>query len=340
MRTALIVMMVMFGCNDASTPEEEGAASTATVPGGTGGGGGTAGELSDCDLFAYEQVRPLHEFTMEEFGGLPTLRWIPDNPSAVLIAFHGSGGEIGKLMQLHYYMIWNALTEANIAIVGIESVDRQSKTWDTWTRDPSENTDFQNISAWRDHLIAETGLSETTPIVSWGFSNGGSYTGVFAEMGLAEGWPMLSVDIHSSHLEGDVGDLPVFLTAPENDDILSSTRGSYEAHSGAGHVAEFHETAEHPFDRREMLFHPSYDEVFAGEVADELVALGMIEQDGTRITDANDVDSAMNYYSNNSELAGPARVTPLIRVAWATHRVSGEYACQERDFVLQALQSR
>jgi hypothetical protein len=142
--------------------------------------------------------------------------------------------------------------------------------------------------------------------------------------------------VHNSSTFRDVP-LPGFFTSSENDDITSSTKGSSEDHAAAGYDTTWKESLEVPWTPEHPLMHPSYDAEEAQDVFDELVTNGLIDADGGRLVDLGSVESALRGYENNSELNGPARMTTLIRVAWATHRPTSEFACEERTFMLDNL---
>jgi len=72
-----------------------------------------------------------------------------------------------------------------------------------------------------------------------------------------------------------------------------------------------------------------------------VLACGPNQNTAKRANDAQDTASSTQNDSPpcqvDETLPGPDRVTTLLRVVWATHRTSGRFACEERDFVLRHL---
>lgn len=273
---------------------------------------------------------------MEDFDEFPVISVIPDDPKAVVFVFHGSGGEITNLTGLHYIRSYNAWLTGGIGYVGTESTNRRDGTWDGSTTDPDRNDDMPRLAALRQHMIDTTGLSADTPIFAWGFSNGGGFTEDFASMGLDLGWPIRGIMVHNSSTFRELP-LPAFFTSAENDDITSSTRASFERHRDSGSPAVWHESLEVPWAVEHAMLHPAYDDIEAQEVFDDVVDFGLIAADGSRAVSLDDVDEGLRAWTNNTTIAGPSRLTTLFRVVWATHRPTSEFACEEKDFMLEHL---
>ena len=295
----------------------------------------TAYDVPPCEVDETLPVRQhpdLQTFTFEDF---PVFALIPPNPRALVFAFHGSGGQASFLNGIHPTQIWNAMYDAQIAVVGSESTDRKHGVW-LGNDDLDENIDMQRMARLRDHLIATTEVEEDAPVFGWGFSNGGGFVGDFLVMADELSWPVAGGLIHNSVLQQAV-DVPVWFTTNENDGITPSTKASAEQHAERGLDAPYVERSERSWQVDDMLLNPSYDEEESQAVFDELVAFEFIDASGARLRTLDNLEAAMRYYSNNSTLPGPDRVTTLLRVVWATHRTSGSFACEERDFVLRHL---
>jgi hypothetical protein len=297
-------------------------------------GESTSGALCVDDDFL--PVVPRVDFEFNEFEGYPLLMHVPDTPRGVVFIFHGSGGEIGFLTAVHYMRTWNLYTDAGFAVVATESTNREQGTWSDTVGDVASNPDMARLVRLRDHLLETTPLQEESPVYGWGFSNGGGFLDAFAWMGEQEGWPMAGLMIHNSALGSDV-ELPVLITSAENDAITNLAEQTYEAHEATGWPAEWWENKERPWTREDMQIHPAYDATDSEAVFEDLVGFGFIDADGNRLLDLNELESSMNYYSRNSALPGPDRVTPLLRVIWATHRPTSEFACEEVAFIKRHL---
>jgi len=284
----------------------------------------------------FSPVVPRVDFGSNEFEGYPLLVHVPDSPRGVVFIFHGSGGEIGYLTGTHYIRTWNLYIDAGFAVVATESTNREQGTWEDEVGDVSSNPDMARLVRLRDHLLETTPLQEDTAVYGWGFSNGGGFLDAFAWMGEQEAWPMAGLMIHNSAL-GNAVELPVLITSSENDAITGLAEQSYEAHEATGWPAEWWENMERPWTREDMQIHPAYDPSDSEAVFEELVGFGFIDDDGNRLLDLSELEASMSYYSRNSALPGPDRVTPLIRVVWATHRPTSEFACEEVAFIKRHL---
>lgn len=290
--------------------------------------------LPPCDDTSSTPVFPTEGLEQRSFEERSALVAIPAAPRAVLFVFHGTGGDVTNLVTPHYLRIWNVLHDVGIGVVGLDSVDRTGARWDG-SDDPARNEDFVDLAALRDELIAEGRFSASTPILAWGFSNGGSFTAPFSRMAAELGWDVRANVVHNSSCGRT--DVPVFFTSAENDDETPATERAYEDAVAAGIEASFTVTLERPWTPESMLLNPDYDLEEGQAVFDELVALGAIDADGARLVAVGVVDGAMSAYEASSTLPGPSRVTTLLRVAWATHRPTSELACEERDFLLSHL---
>lgn len=320
----LVLAVVLLGCG--SSGERKDAASTADS------GASAAGSGLPCVDDDLTPVVPRVDYGTSTFEDYPLLLHVPENPRGVVFIFHGSGGQIGYLTGIHYVRAWNLFTEAGYAVVATESTDRKQGTWSSVEGDVQANPDMARLVRLRDHLIDTTLLSKETPVYGWGFSNGGGFLDAFAWMGDEEGWPMAGLMIHNSVLGSSV-DVPVLITSSENDGITPLAFQSYEAHAATGVAAEWWENKERAWTPEDAQLHPAYEAEDSQAVFDELVGFGFIDEDGTRLLDLADLESSMNYYARNSMIPGPERVTPLLRVVWATHRPTSEFACEEVAFM-------
>lgn len=311
---------------------EDGSDGTTTVP-GDDDDDLTPSTLPPCDSTAFVPIVEEYEYVTEEVDGTIVLRHLPPTPRAIVWGFHGRGGTAEFFLQPHYLRLWNLLGDIGVGIVAVDSEDRTMRQWDKSTRDPEGNADMANLATIRDHYVAAGLISEATPMFSWGFSDGGGFTEYWSDMALELGWPVRGNLVHNSQYV-EVAPIPTFFTSSENDDFTEGTRASSEAQVDAGHASEFHETFEYPFTAEVMLLNPQYDLAKGQEVVDELAnVFGYIDADGVRLVDVDQVDALLRVYQTNSTVPGAPMVDPLLRVAWATHRPSSEYACAERDFV-------
>lgn len=293
----------------------------------------TTTSVPACDDTSITPVVPLYENVIDPSTGTNVFLSGPPSPRVAVFVFHGSGGEAWHHRQTHPQRTWNLFNEVGFAVIAPESVDRVSKQWDH-SSSPS-NADFRNLSAIRDHYVAQGLMSEDTPIVAYGFSNGASFAEVFTDLALDAGWPVVAGLAISNRWSEAV--VPVWFTVPEHDDVVDTVQSTFDRLEADGEDVRLTVTREHPFGRDEMVLTPPYTEQQASDVFDELVSFGLIDDEGVRLGSTDSVDGLMTAYERNSTLPGPDRVTGLVRVAWATHRTPSETACEMRDFVLDHL---
>ncbi len=325
----------------ACTPSEGGADGADGADGDDDGADGvttpeptTSWTAPPCVDDTPEPIEQPFEMAFEDVLGWPAMYHVPENPRGVVFLFHGTGGTAGQMNQLHYARMWAIYAEAGFGVVATESQNRTMRTWDL-ASDPDRNEDLPHLEALRAELISRGLFTESTPMWAWGFSNGAIFAPVFADLALQLGWPIRGATSHNGN--GPLVELPTFITSAENDDITAAAYRSHQDQVDAGFPSVWIETLEFPWTRDAMLINAFYDEEESSAVFDELVDFQLIDETGARIGDVERVDALMNMYESNSVLPGPNRVTPHVRVAWATHRATSAVACEERDFMIEHL---
>lgn len=308
------------GATDDPTPTDGGADTDTSPP-------------AACDDTTFAPIERLDDWNVVHDGDRAAFYWVPPNPRAIVFMFHGGGGSAENMSNLHQTKIQNTYVESGIAFIVAESEDRATGQWDG-SRNANQNADMQNMVEHRDALIAEGPLTADVPVFSWGFSAGGYFSGDFAELAADLGWPIRGFIPRHAGPRPDTA-LPGLYASGENDGDIALHRSSADKHAESNAASQYLENLERAWTPEEMLLHPNYDMGEAQAVHDELIALGVIDADGGRLVALDELERSMNQYENASALPGPTRVTNQLRVAWATHRVSSEFACEERDFVLQ-----
>jgi len=277
---------------------------------------------------------PVVTYTGGLFDGIPVLYEVPPAPVAVIFAFHGAGGGVGDLTYLEWSGVLNELLQAGFAVVATESNGRE---WNTGGSRAS-NADLDRVIRWRDTLIDTTDLEPTTPVFAMGFSNGGNFAGVFLDEGSQLGWDVRAASIHNSDCLTCPG-LPVVWTSSANDTTASPTgiANRVQDHLQAGQDALLLEVAEEAFSAVRMQRHPAYDATEAQAVFDDLVAFGVIDAAGARVTSVNGSLGLAQDWSDATLLLGPDRVVPQLETVWATHRFNGARALEECAFLVDYL---
>jgi hypothetical protein len=300
---------------------------------------GAPSPSEDAFCNAYQPVLPRVEYDAFEWESVPVRTLIPPAPSGLAYFFHGSGGDVSSATNIENTELYNALYDRGIGVVVTNSTTRApTAEWDTSTTSPSRNDDWARLDSLRDHLVATTGVSVSTPVLAMGFSNGGNYSTVFAEIALDEGWPFAGFAVHNS---GPFGTPRVdgWWTTNVNDDkgTPGLVRSAYLSHEAGGAPSEYRLAEEeliHP-----MLFRkiPGTTHQESQDVFDDLVAAGMIDAEGARLAPADAIDAAIRAWLRDTLIPGPERYAARIRPAWGDHRISSQFADEEAAFLDDAL---
>jgi hypothetical protein len=165
-------------------------------------------------------------------------------------------------------------------------------------------------------------------------------SGYYANALLAEGHDVRAVASHSAG--GHVGNgvpLPVIFILPENDDTGRSTaEGSVEEREAQGLATPIYEPPEiAPLPPDFWTRNPNVSTGASQKVFDEMVRLGLIDEDGTRLVEIADAEAALTQWEKDANLASPTLRTEETQVGWAMHRMNGYYAHEVRDFFLDYL---
>lgn len=313
------------------------------LSGCAGGGDDPADAGTDTDTGAtstgteYRSIVPDFTFVDEEFEGARLTYYVPEDPRALLFAFHGTDGDISTVQQVEWIELYNLLAPHGYGFVLSQSVDRTQKVWDTTTDDPAENADWPRLSAIRDHLVATTGAEFETPIQCVGFSNGGNMAVVFASLALQSGWDFRGFSQHQGGMYTAQAGPGIFVSA-ENDELgLDRDRMLPNAEACTAAVGEScphwegNEIPLHPLWFSRM---PYFTQDQSRYVFDELVGLEIVDPDGVRLWPVEDMEAAFDLYLQTADNINENWVPTALRVVWATHRFSSEYAEQEAGWLL------
>ena len=322
--------------------------------GGDGSSGTTAGGDDDDDDDTVHvpdttdteldfPIEPVVEWTLDTFEEESIVYAIPENPTGLMFFFHGTGGDIGNLTQTEYIVVINAMYSAGIGFVATNSTDRSPPIkWDLSTANPEQNEDFPRLYRLWEHMVDTTDVSANTPLFAIGFSNGGGYATLFGEAALTSGMPFRAASSHNSGLWGFGATVPfpVIFVMSENDGEVNTAQAQADVDRmlEAGQEAVLYEHTEFTLDPLYFTRISSfYDDETSRATFDEVVAFGMVAEDGTRVVPIDDADKALNRFPDSSEAPSPLKVTAQLRVVWAMHRFAGTFYNEERRFFVDAL---
>lgn len=287
-------------------------------------------------------VKAQFQWTEDTYDAKPIQYYIPEEPAAVLWVFHGSDGGFATVTQIEWLELYNRLVPHGVAILLNESLDRDSRQWDNSSGDPDSNPDFQRLREVWDYLVATTPLSENTPMLAVGFSNGGGFTTRFTSMARQVGWDIRGFSVHNSANYFGGGMPGIFTSAEwdaENGGPEAVEQSAEACSDQAGTECPHLRGTEVPMDPRRFARLPAYSLGQSQQIFDELVEFEYIDADGNRLVDdlLTDIERLMSDYIQRSKMPSPTLPPTQIRVVWATHRVSSQHVDAEVDYLLDLL---
>lgn len=300
---------------------------------------GTKPDAACADVPLTDPVASLHEVTQIDHEGHPAYYGLPEGtPRAVVIYFHGSGGSANDVLGTEQTAVLNQLAPFGWAFVASESEDQTpNHQWNT-SHDP-DNPDMTRVRRVLDQVVADTPIEPETPIVLMGFSNGGSALAAFADIYGRE-LTFAAAAFHNTG-GGDVA-MPSIWLSTTNDGSFApaSMAAKAEAQEADGYEAEHIDQDEVPVSVELLQRHPLLDEEEATALFDEMVAIGLVAEDGTRLAEGNgdELDKILSAWGRNSELTGASRASDLMHAIWALHKFNGFQAKAECEFLTRVVE--
>ncbi len=129
----------------------------------------------NATLTATYKTAPVWTQTNESINGIGLGFYFPPDYKAVIVRFHGSGG--------NYLTFFNEAEDRDFAnyavadgyaVVSLDSADRVNKQWD-FNSPTASNQDLQNVVLIFQTLRSRGILRANTPVFALGFSNGGTF---------------------------------------------------------------------------------------------------------------------------------------------------------------------
>lgn len=299
-----------------SAPISSTASSDTTAPPPRGGGGGTT---------TTEEISSEFPWTNDTDTRARTT--IPDDPVGIVWAFHGAGGGMSSVLQTEWIALYNELVAHDIGVVLTQSKDRERGRW--------EEEDLEHVAVIWNALVEDHDLPSDLPMGAVAFSAGARMAELLVEHADAEGWTVAALALHQG--ASIVEEVPTFYVAAENDE-LGRDESFYEDLGLLDSCVDpcvFREGTEidllrHRFARVQGIDADMSEYAFA-----EAVERGMVDADGVRriSTDRPTLEQYLDRYARALALGGhhDAAATQL-RVVWATHRFSSEFALEEASF--------
>lgn len=282
-----------------------------------------------CD--AYTPIEPAFLGSREHYdvGGLPAWHIVPPKPRGLVLMFHGSGADTDAryMEQFALDVLTDELYQRGFASAALSSRERFPADW-------VADKDWPVIVQFRDQLIEQTELTDTTPLVILGMSGGGSFVPPATHLALDEGWDVRVMAIHIASPRGTPDDMPVFWFGGENDPRISPAQiqDAFDAHDGPKELYIHREIVLHPMYFRRHVEYTHQDSL---DNFNELIRLGGIDADGNRLVPPEDMKDFSNFYGANSTAKQPGRAGQDLRPAWAGHTYHENAVIAEADYIEQ-----
>ena len=263
--------------------------------------------------------------------------YIPENAVGVVWAFHGKNGSMASVVQTEWIVLYNQLAQRGIGHIITESLDREGGRWDLES-DPTLNADWQRIVGIVEQMETNGVSVSSLPMAAVGFSGGTEMCATFADLQANEGWDFRGASIHNGlGVAANPTPWPLFFTTTEHDATGATPANMQSVAQDCN--CPFYEAAEIPLDPRRFIRLEGINEERSQGMFDELVEMGMVAADGTRITsvDPEEMEPVLEDWIARSRYSASLGATQL-RVVWATHRFNATHVTPEADFLYDLLQ--
>jgi dienelactone hydrolase len=280
-------------------------------------------------------VVPSYPRTDSVFRGFPVVSSIPTHPRGVVYLFHGTAGGVGFADRLETVDMLNHLTTAGYGVVVTESTDRASKQWDSGSLSLSTNPDLARLAALHASLVAGGRITDATPILAIGMSQGAGFASVFARAFHDAGYPVRAIAPSHGQIPAVVRaaggpGVPIFTALGANDTTVPNDRVVRQIADlqAQGLAAEVTIEPEVPLGAGRFLRVPGVDGPTADAIFAALVRAGLWDAQGRRRVGIDQVEASLPGVALPASLGGVQRqaVHDEIDVVLAVHQYSATYA--------------
>lgn len=278
-------------------------------------------------------VTPVVELSTWRFEGFDVVSYVPDDPVGLVYVFHGSQGSAGFATKVETVDTLNELIDRGYGFVATESTQRTgNRRWNVF--DPSQvtNPDLARLARLQRHLVDDTAVTDQTPLVGLGMSNGARFVSLWGTGWADAGYPVRAIAMYMGTIAPPVAaggglDVPTFFVTAEHD--YTSPPGpimaDHDATAAHGTPTGLVVAREQPLTSARFLRIPDIDGVEAGAIVAALVATGAWDDQGHRLVP---IDEAVTRAAG-AEL--PASVAPQrgeianqVAFVLAVHQMRGD----------------
>jgi dienelactone hydrolase len=232
-------------------------------------------------------VTPAFAETRSTFEGHPVLESIPARPRGIVYMFHGSGGGVGFVNRLETVDVLNTLVARGYGFVATDSTNRTTKQWNVTDTSLRTNRDLARMAQLRQHIVASTTVSTTTPTYGIGMSNGAAFAALWAAVSDRSTMPVDAVALYMSAPRAVVfktGGLhvPTFMVLGQNDTRTNPAheRADLERIAAGGAPTELEEVPQRPLVAARYMRVPGVDSSTADAIVAAYRAAGIVDSQG------------------------------------------------------------
>jgi hypothetical protein len=290
-------------------------------------------------------VRPMFTTTRSSFDGHQVYSYVPPHPTGVVYMFHGTGGGASFVTKIETVDLLNTFVAQGYAFVSTDSTNRTTKQWNVTDASTKTNPDLARLAALRQHIIATTAVTPTTPTYGIGMSNGSAFTALWAATSERSGMP---VDAEGLYMAGprqvvfQTGgvDVPTFMVIGQNDTRTDPTRERAELQriAAGGTPTELEEVPQRPILAARYLRVPGVNQTTADAIVASYQKAGVIDAQGNLIVTLPKIQAGGQLKALDVKLPSSLSHTQKQEVSNETlaslgeHQFNAEFKMQNAEF--------
>lgn len=235
-------------------------------------------------------VRPTFSETRSSFEGHEVYAYVPAHPVGVVYMFHGTGGGASFVKKIETVDLLNTFVAQGYAFVATDSTNRTTKQWNVTDPSVATNPDLARLNGLRQHIIATTAISPTTPTYGIGMSNGSAFAALWAATSERAGMPVAAVGLYMAAPRPIVFqtgglDVPTFMVIGQNDTRTDPTRerAALGRIGADGTPTELEEVPQRPIVAARYLRIPGVTQTTANAIVAAYQHAGVIDAVGNLI---------------------------------------------------------
>jgi len=287
-------------------------------------------------------VTSLVEVSTWSFEGFEVVSYVPDDPVGLVYVFHGSQGSAGFATKVETVDTLNELIDRGYGFVATESAERTGdRRWDVFDPSLVTNPDLARLGRLQQRLVADTAVTDATPLVGLGMSNGARFVSLWGDTWAAAGRPVRAVALYMGTIAPPVTaggglDVPAFFVTADNDFTsppgpILAARDATAAHGTPTGLAVAHEQ---PLGAARFLRIPGVDQAEADATFDALVATGAWDGGGHRLVPLDQaVTRALGAALPPSVGPQRAEIGDQVALVLAVHQMRGDVKVPVADFL-------